>query len=298
MSPRHLIQEALSFILHGSNVKGAVDIPDSVHAIEADEGQITQVFQNIIINAAQAMPRGGVLNVTARNEELFENNALSLPLGTYVRLSFADQGCGISEEDLKMIFDPYFTTKSAGVGLGLSSVHSIVNRHGGHVGVSSTVGKGTTFTIHLPSLGKAYTEYQAEVTVQITGEHKGGSILVMDDDEMIREVASSMLTHLGCQVTICASGEEVVELYRNSVRSGAPFSLVIMDLTIPGGLGGKEAAEQILSFFPKARLAVSSGYSNDPIMSNYKAYGFIGAIAKPYSIDKLRDALHSFLLNK
>ena len=295
VSPRNLMHEALTFILHGSNVKGTIDIPDSIHAIEADEGQISQIFQNIIINATQAMPGGGILTVIAKNEELYNNNSLSLPPGPYIRLTFTDQGRGISDENLKKIFDPYFTTKSTGIGLGLSSVHSIVNRHGGHIGVSSTVGKGTTFTIHLPSLGKAYTKYQADFTGQASGEHKGGSILVMDDDDMIRDVASSMLTYLGYQVTLCASGEEALELYRKSMESDAPFTLVIMDLTIPGGLGGKEAAEQILSLYPQARLAVSSGYSNDPIMSNYKEYGFRGAIAKPYSIHEFEKVLGSLL---
>ncbi len=208
-------------------------------------------------------------------------------------MTFIDQGWGISDENLKKIFDPYFTTKSIGIGLGLSSAHSIVSRHGGHIGVRSAVGKGTTFTIYLPSLGKAFTEYQADVTERVTGEHTGGSILVMDDDEMIRDIASSILTHLGYRVTVCASGEEAIELYRNSIESGTPFSLAIMDLTIPGGLGGKDAAKQILAFFPEARLVVSSGYSNDPIMSNYSEYGFSGAIAKPYNIGEFEKVLGS-----
>ena len=214
-----------------------------------------------------------------------------LPPGSYIRLTFTDQGCGISDDILTRIFDPYFTTKSAGIGLGLSSVHSIVNRHGGHIEAVSAVGKGTTFTIHLPSIGKVFTEYQEEVAMQATGEHTGGSILVMDDDEMIRDVASSMLTHLGYEVTICADGEEAVELYKTSMKSGAPFVMAIMDLTIPGGLGGKQAAEQILSLFPKACLVVSSGYSNDPIMSNYREHGFSGAIAKPYNIHNFKEVL-------
>ncbi len=293
VSLQNLVHEALSFILHGSNVKGTVDIPDSIHAIEADEGQISQVFQNIIINAAQAMPGGGILTVSARNEELSKNNVLSLLSGPYVRLTIVDQGQGISDEILKKIFDPYFTTKSTGIGLGLSSVHSIVSRHNGHIGVSSALGKGTIFTIHFPSLGKANAEYQVNVTDRVPGEHKGGSVLVMDDDEMIRNLTSSILTHLGCQVTLCSRGEEAIELYKKAIESGFPFSMAIMDLTIPGGLGGKETAEQIRSFHPEARLIVSSGYSNDPIMSNYSEYGFIGAIAKPYNIHEFEKLLGS-----
>ena len=294
-SVHHLVSEAVSFVLRGSNVKGIVDIPDSIHAIEADGGQMSQVFHNLIINATQAMPGGGTLTVTARNENLAENNSLRLAPGQYIRLTFSDQGCGIEADTLKRIFDPYFTTKAAGIGLGLASVHSIVIRHGGHIGAHSVIGDGTSFTLHLPSIGKGYKEYQAEVVVQMSGGHKGGSILVMDDEETIREIASSILTHLGYQVTTCADGEEAIELYRQSVDSGLPFKTIIMDLTIPGGLGGKQAAERILALFPTACLIVSSGYSNDPVMSNYREHGFSGAIAKPYNISEVEQVLGSLL---
>lgn len=295
VAPQHLVDEAVSLVLRGSNVKATVDIPDLIHAIEADEGQMSQVLHNIIINATQAMPGGGALMVRAENELLAENNALSLPPGTYVRLTFADQGCGISDDDLKRIFDPYFTTKSAGNGLGLASVHSIINRHGGHVGVRSIVGKGTTFTIFLPSLGDIYTKFQTDIAPPSAGGRRGGSILVMDDEEMIRDIASSILTHLGYEVTTCAGGDEAVALYKNAVASSTPFLAVIMDLTIPGGLGGKEAAEQILAVFPRALLIASSGYSNDLIMCNHQEYGFSRAIAKPYSVDEIEQVLNSLL---
>ncbi len=295
VSPRHLVDEALSFVLHGSNVKGVVEMPDSIHAFEVDEGQISQVFQNIIINATQAMPGGGILTVTGRNDELYAMNPLSLPAGPYIRLTFSDQGCGISEEDLERIFDPYFTTKSAGVGLGLSSVHSIVSRHGGHIKANSMVGQGTTFTIYLPSIGKEYTRCGTDTIFQTTGRHEGGSILVMDDDPMIRDIASTMLTHLGYQVTVSTDGADAIQRYKTAVESGTPFLACFMDLTIPGGLGGKEAARQILSDFPTACLIVSSGYSNDPIMSNFTKYGFRGAIAKPYAIHEFEEVLSQVL---
>ncbi|KAB2888099.1 MAG: PAS domain S-box protein, partial [Desulfobulbaceae bacterium] len=294
-SVHHLVSEAVSFVLRGSNVKGIIDIPESVHAIEADEGQMSQVFHNLIINATQAMPGGGTLTVAARNEHLAEHNSLLLASGPYIRLTFSDQGCGIEADTLKRIFDPYFTTKAAGIGLGLASVHSIVTRHGGHIGAHSVIGEGTSFTLHLPSIGKGYKEYQAEVVVQMSGGHRGGPILVMDDEETIREIASSILTHLGYQVTTCADGEEAIELYAKSVDSGSPFKTVIMDLTIPGGVGGKQAAERILSLYPAACLIVSSGYSNDPVMSNYREHGFSGAIAKPYNIDEVEQVLGSLL---
>ncbi|MDR3629110.1 MAG: PAS domain S-box protein [Desulfocapsaceae bacterium] len=291
VSLRYLVHEAVSLVLHGSNVKEIIDIPDSIHAFEADEGQISQVLNNIIINATQAMPEGGTLTITARNEFLSEGNTLSLSPGTYICLTLADQGCGIPYDNLLRIFDPYFTTKPSGNGLGLASAYSIVNRHGGHIDVSSEVGEGTTFTIHLPSIGKVYKEYQPYIQGQIPDRHTDGSILVMDDDETVRDIAAAMLTHLGYAITTCADGEQAVEFYKTSQESGNPFSIVILDLTIPGGLGGKQAAEQILSFCPKACLIVSSGYSNDPIMSNYREYGFSGAIAKPYDIHKFKEVL-------
>lgn len=291
VSLKHLVDEALSFTLRGSNVKGIVDIPESIHAFEADGGQMTQVFHNIIINATQAMPGGGVLKVSARNELLNGKNSFSLPPGPYLRLTFIDQGCGIPADDLKKIFDPYFTTKSTGTGMGLSSVHSIVHRHGGHIQAASTVGKGTTFTIHLPSIGKASAHCQEETPGQSVVKHIGGSVLFMDDEEVIIDVASSILAYLGYKVTTCSNGEETIDHYKASMDSDSPFLAVIMDLTIPGGMGGKQAAERILSQFPNACLIVSSGYSNDPIMSNYRDYGFSGAIAKPYNIQKFQEVL-------
>ena len=291
VSLHQLIDEVLSFVLHGSKVKGLVDIPDEIHALEVDEGQISQVLQNIIINAIQAMPEGGTLLVSARNEVMGRDNGLALAPGPYIRMICADKGSGISEENLKRIFDPYFTTKSTGIGLGLSSAHSIVSRHGGHISVDSTRGSGTTVTIHLPSTGSIYAIDQANSARSDTGEHPGGAVLVMDDDQMIRDIASSMLIHLGYDVTTCASGEEAVQDFKDSLKAGRPFLIGIMDLTIPGGLGGKEAAQKILALSPDACLIVSSGYSNDPIMSNYKEYGFSGAIAKPYNIGKFKEML-------
>ncbi len=296
VSPQHLVNESMSLVLHGSNVKGIVDIPDSIHAIEADEGQISQVFHNIIINATQAMPGGGALTVSARNVTLSDNNIMALTPGTYTCLTFTDEGCGIPDAYLNKIFDPYFTTKVSGNGLGLASSHSIITKHGGHISASSIVDRGTTFTIHLPSIGETISGYQSEFVTQTSIDHSGGSILVMDDEEMIRELATGMLEEIGYQVTTCNDGTAAIRYYKAARESGAPFSAVIMDLTIPGGIGGKEAAEAILAVDPTARLIVSSGYSNDPIMSDYSTYGFAGAIAKPYRICELAQILRSSLI--
>jgi CheY-like chemotaxis protein len=297
VSVQDLVNGTVSLALSGSNVKGAIEVPDSIHAIEADEGQMSQVFHNIVINAKQAMPEGGTLTVAAQNETLDDKNSMALPGGSYVRISFADQGCGISDADLKRIFDPYFTTKSSGSGLGLSLAHSIVSRHGGHIGVRSVKGKGASFIIHLPTIGETSSKPLTDPAAQHTGVHAGGSILVMDDEEIIRDITTDMLEYLGYQATTCGSGAEAIVKYKSARESGTPFSAVILDLTIPGGMGGKEASQQILAFDPKACLIVSSGYSNDPIMSDYSNYGFNGAIAKPYKITELDQLLSSLNRN-
>lgn len=293
ISIRNLVNEIASLLPYESNVRVDLDISDSVHTIEADLDQVRQAFSNIIINAAQAMPGGGMLAVAAQNETLGDGNSMSLPAGPYVRISFADEGCGITDENLKKIFTPYFSTKMSGNGLGLALTHSIVDRHGGHVSVSSTVGKGALFTIYLPSIGCIESVPEIEPAAHVAGFHGEGPVLVMDDEEMIRELASEMLTYLGYQVTTCGDGSEAVKHYKFALQSGLPFSAVIMDLTIPGGMGGKEAAQQILAIDPNAFLIVSSGYSNDPIMANYSSYGFSKAVAKPYKINELELVLSS-----
>ena len=291
VSLQHLVNETVSLVLRGSNIKGTVEIPDAIHAVNADEGQMCQAFNNIIINAAQAMPGGGTLSVAAYNVMLAADNIMSLSPGPYIRLIFADQGCGISETDLKRVFDPYFTTKPAGNGLGLASVHSIINRHSGHIGVTSVPDTGTTFTIHLPSIGETYAKHQTNAVAQTNVEYTGGSILVMDDEELIRDLTTSMLEYLGYQVTTCENGADAISTYRTAHESAHPFAAVIIDLTIPGGMGGKETAQQILTIDPNACLIVSSGYSNDPIISDYGNYGFSGAVAKPYNLDELGQQL-------
>lgn len=296
VSMQHLVQEAVSLMLRGSNVRAIIDIPDAVHAVKADEGQISQVLNNIIINATQAMPGGGNLCITAQNFPLFEANPHGLASGNYVQVTLKDEGCGISREIQEKIFDPYFTTKIAGTGLGLASAYSIVLKHHGHITFDSSVGKGTAFTLYLPAIGRSYDEHLI-TTAQKNTPHQGGTVLVMDDEEIIRDIATTMLTHLGYTVTTCARGEESIELYRAALAAATPFRAVIVDLTIPGGLGGMETAEQILAIAPTACLIVSSGYSNDPIMADYRKFGFSAAIAKPYTISDFEQAMRSLPLN-
>ena len=238
------------------------------------------------------MPRGGMLTVSGENLCLPADNNQGLPGGDYVRICFRDEGCGIAPENVGKIFDPYFTTRKDGTGLGLASTYSIIKKHDGQISVCSEPEKGTTFTIILPSIGEEFPENV--VTEQMPGtDHPSKKILVMDDDEMVRELASITLKHLGYMITTCRSGTEAISLYRSAREEGTPFDLVIMDLTIPGGMGGVEAARRILDLDPDARLIVSSGYSDDPVMANFIDYGFCASIEKPYKIEDVSRVLLS-----
>lgn len=295
ISIRSLIGEAVAFILRGTKVRGEVAISPDIRAIEADEGQISQVLNNVLINAVQAMPKGGVLRITATNATLDAANTLALPEGKYVRMTIADEGCGIPQETLERIFDPYFSTKESGTGLGLASVYSIVNRHGGHVGADSVPGKGTTFTILLPATDRTPASGTTEPVHPRSADGGRASLLVMDDEASIRDLATTMLTYLGYEVRVCADGEAAVNLYREALAAGAPYAAVLMDLTVPGGMGGLEASRRILALDAAACLIVSSGYSQDPVMADHRAHGFSGVLAKPYAIAELGQVLQTVL---
>ncbi|NVN91306.1 MAG: PAS domain S-box protein [Desulfuromonadales bacterium] len=283
-----VVQSALAFVLRGSNVAAKLYIDEEIWPIEADEGQIGQVINNLVINADQSMPQGGVVRVELNNC-LLPDEMADLTPGPYLRISVADQGCGIAPENLGKIFDPYFTTKKTGTGLGLSSLYSIVKKHGGEVRVSSRVGEGTVFQVYLPaSPGRGKDEDRPKTTSIISGD---GHVVVMDDEESIREVAKEILTYLGYRASLCASGEEAVALYGEELDRGARPLCVIMDLTVPGRMGGLEAASKLLELDPAARLIVASGYSNDPVMSDYSAYGFAQALRKPFRLEELSNAI-------
>ncbi|MBJ6801092.1 hybrid sensor histidine kinase/response regulator [Geomonas propionica] len=289
-----LVEESVQFATKGTNVSAKIELPTDLPPVFVDDGQMRQAFNCICINAVQAMPEGGRLTVRGRLVS-GERERLPAPLcGSYVELSFRDEGSGIRDEHKSSIFTPYFTTKAQlGTGLGLATVHSIVTRHGGVISFDSQWGRGTTFTLYLPVFGaesvvaqhKPYPPAQAG---------RGNAVLVMDDEEMIRSLAAGALSEQGYQVTVCASGQEAVELYQQALDSGAPFLAAVLDLTVPGGMGGKEAAQKILARDPGACLIVSSGYSNDVVMQDFHAYGFCAATVKPYNPDllcRLLDAL-------
>ncbi|MDU0457516.1 MAG: PAS domain-containing protein [Geobacteraceae bacterium] len=290
-----VLTESASFMLHGSNVSCKIEVPEDLPAVEVDEGQFHQVVNNLIINASQAMPGGGTVSIKATHVMVDTCNLLALVPGEYVRLEVSDTGCGIPNDSLDRIFDPYFTTKTGGSGLGLASAQSIITRHGGHIAVRSVVGEGTTFEILLPaSTNKIDIEDDSE-SFQAGIEGQSFSILVMDDEDLIREIMQAMLIESGYHVQTCRNGEEAIQLYKAATDVGAPYSAVIMDLTIPGGMGGQEAAQQILKIDPQASLIVSSGYSTDPVMANHKAFGFCATLQKPYTLDEVSRILGNVL---
>jgi len=292
-----LITETVTLMLRGTGVRGEIRIDEAVRAIEADEGQIAQVLNNVLINAVQAMPGGGVLQVTAGNQRLDAGNTVALPEGDYVRITIVDEGCGIPEEIQARIFDPYFSTKESGSGLGLASAYSIVTRHGGHIGVESTVGKGAVCTILLPATDKVPPALLAGQvnTPSAARSREREAILVMDDEAVIRDLATTMLTHLGYEVRTCAEGEAAIRLYEEALAAGCPYVAALMDLTVPGGMGGLEAARRILALDGAACLVVSSGYSHDPVMSEPQTHGFAGVLAKPYTLADLDQVLQAVL---
>ncbi len=292
-----LTHETAVFDLSGSNVRldYAVD-PDLAH-VWADKGQIQQAVSNLILNAREAMPTGGVLLVRLHNITYEMGDHPALNPGKYVRISIRDEGMGIDPDFLNRIFDPYFSTKQRGSGLGLATCYSIVNRHKGYIEVDSQPGKGSEFRLFLPA-GEIKKPAKGEKKETHTPRHDHqASILVMDDEPMIREILVDMLETLGAKVETSAEGREAISKYRLSHEKGEGYDLVILDLTIPGGVGGREAAVEILQINPDARLVVSSGYASDPIMSHYREYGFCGVIAKPFTLDQLQKNIFNILKN-
>ena len=346
-----LLKNTISFVLSGSKVRYELFIQDNLWLAEIDEGQISQVINNLIINASQAMPEGGLIEVRAENVANGAKDTLPPKEGEhkitegkymggkyiegehteggnieiegehtegenieiegkytegrnietrYIKISFRDHGVGIPEEYLPKIFDPYFTTKQKGNGLGLAVTYSIIKKHGGHIEVESKVGIGSIFSIYLPAskeeslAAKNDTEKSGICSSQSRYAGKG-KILFMDDQPNIRDMVGRMLIHLNYEVELARDGAEAIDLYKKAKESGHPFDAVMLDLTVPGGMGGKDAIQKLLEIDPDVKAIVSSGYFNDPIMSEYRQYGFRGVVAKPYEVEELTEILNQVL---
>jgi two-component system, cell cycle sensor histidine kinase and response regulator CckA len=289
-----LLRDAFTFSLRGSKVRSAITINPDLWNVDADAGQLGQVFNNLIINACQAMPSGGTVTLVAENVQVRKAHGLLLPEGRYVRVRVRDEGTGIMEEHLPQIFDPYFTTKQSGSGLGLAVTFSVIKNHEGHIAVQSKLGEGAVFTVHLPaSEHQPATQLHAEPASRTVH----AKVLVMDDEPMVCDVAGAILKRYGHTVEFARDGNEAVILYQQAAASSKPFDVVLMDLTIPGGMGGKETIQKLRELAPQVRAIASSGYSNDPIMANYQDYGFSAVIAKPYRPADLSAVLQCVLKN-
>lgn len=296
VSLKDLIRECTGFILSGSNCRCRTEIADSLWPAEVDEGQISQVLNNLLINATQAMPGGGTVTVSAGNIELGESSSIPLKPGAYVRVIVRDQGHGIQPESLTRIFDPYYTTKKSGTGLGLATSYSIIKGHHGYITVDSEVGRGTVFSFYLPALPASVSTKLQQDEARLY--HGKGRLLVMDDEAMIQQITGDMLTHLGYEVHFARDGMETLERCRQAVREGNPFDALLLDLTVPGGMGGKETLEALRDGFPDVCAIVSSGYGGSPVIRDYRDYGFSGAICKPYTIQELSRVVNEALARK
>ncbi len=289
LSMGNFIEETAQFALRGSNARLETHIAPDLHLVEVDKGQLNQVVTNLVINAKQAMPSGGIITIMVENAEISGSR--------YVQLTVRDEGVGIAPQYFDKIFDPYFSTKQQGSGLGLASVYSIIVKHDGTIRVDSVLNRGTIFTIHLPATEKQedITDEDAVASAEIVPE--SARILVMDDEEAVREVLGAMLETMGYEISCAVNGQEAVEAYRKAYENNDPYDMVITDLTIPGGMGGQETAAEILQINSRAAIIVSSGYSTDPVMANYKDYGFSGRVGKPYHFTELQTVIRQVLKN-
>ncbi len=281
-----LLSNSAQFALAGSSCNHVLSIAEGLWSCECDENQIGQVVDNIIINAKQAMPLGGTIQIDAENIRLSKPGALRGTQAPYVRMRIRDQGIGIPKEIIDHIYDPFFSTKESGHGLGLATAFSIVQRHGGWIDVESEPGKGSCFSVYLPAYVAAGVSEFA--SLEVKPRHQGqGRVLVMDDEDFIRDLLRAYLQEMGYEVLLAKDGDSALAGYRATLAESRPFNFAILDLTIPGGMGGVEAAKSILALDPAARLVAASGYSQDPVMADPSAFGFRAKLEKPFRSDEL-----------
>jgi CheY-like chemotaxis protein len=292
-----LITESADFVLHGSQIYCEYDFPKDLWLADADTGQLSQVIQNIILNAKHAMPSGGVIRIAAENiEETANEPILCSSEKQFIKICITDSGIGIPAEIIDKVFDPYFTTKQEGSGLGLAISHSIIKKHDGQITVQSHPGEGTTFCIFIPKADPAMKVKTKRDSSD--NHHRPLRVMVMDDEEMIRSLVSDQLKILGHEPFLVKHGEEALQQYKILQEAGCPVDVVIMDLTIRGGMGGVEASRLLLELDSDARLVVTSGYSNDPVISHFQDYGIRAAIIKPFNMASLEKAISMAMLSE
>ena len=296
-----IVRETTDFILRGSSVRCDYIFGRDLWSADVDKDQIAQVIQNLVLNAVQAMPNGGIIRISLRNDEIAPGAKTALTPGRYLRLAIIDSGHGIDPEILPRIFDPYFSTRKAGSGLGLATVYSIVKKHQGHIEVESTLGQGATFTLWLPAAdarAPASSPPFAASAGRSLSAGRSARVLLMDDEESIRRLGAALLQRMDLDATVVGDGAEAVRAVIAARDAGRPFDLLILDLTIPGGMGGREAIAQIRAIDPQVPAIVSSGYSNDPVLADFSQHGFQAIVSKPYAVAQLGDTIRQLLAQR
>ncbi len=303
---KSIIKDSTEFVLRGSNVKCSFNFAADLKPARIDAGQISQVIQNIVINADQAMPDGGKITIKVENAKISADSQTDLEPGIYAKITIIDQGGGIPQAILDKIFDPYFTTKAENSGLGLAITHSIIKKHGGIIKVTAGTcpqpNPGSTFTIYLPATDREIPgdNLNPESVIRKSDNRRpdNRTVLIMDDEEMISELLEKILKASNFKTLVAADGREALAIYRKNISTGSRIDVVIMDLTVPGGMGGQEATKKLLEIDPQAKVIVSSGYANDPIVANFKNYGFKAALSKPFRMQELLATVEKVLQNQ
>jgi len=288
-----VVRDSALLAVRGTPVRCEFVIAEDLRPAYADAGQIGQAIGNLVVNAVQATPGEGTVRIRCTNVTVGQGEMAYVKPGTYVKIEVADTGVGIPGKNLKRIFDPYFTTRENGTGLGLTTAYHILKSHGGNLFVESEPGAGTTASVYIPESTEG-TPRVVEAERETAREGKT-RVLVMDDEDLVRDMTIGMLEHLGYETRGARDGSEAIGMYRDAAMEGFPFDLVVMDLTVPGKMGGKEACARLLGMYPDARVIVCSGYSSDPVMSDHAAYGFLGMLGKPYQIEDLRQAVEQVM---
>jgi CheY-like chemotaxis protein len=286
-----ILKENISILFKGTNIKAELHIDENLNLCNVDEDKIRQLFGSIIINAREAMPDGGVINISVTNEHVVQSERLPFASGNYVSIQIRDNGCGMSPEIIKNLFKPYFTTKPNRSGLGLASAMIIAESHQGYITVSSEVNTGSTFTVYIPVANTPNLD-----TSSIENNRSQGKILVMDDEYYIRQTSSELLKKKHFEVATAIQGNEAIELYKKALDAGAPFDMVILDLTVPEGLGGIDTLRKLREIHPEVKAIASSGYSDDPVIVQPENYGFAASLAKPYNLNEFLNCITNVLL--